>query len=51
MFLYTVPQDYKESCRVKGQGYNIVRGDVVGVGAQGGWGEEGVARVIPALKE
>jgi len=31
VFLYPVPQDYEESCRVKGQCYNIVRGEVVGV--------------------
>lgn len=51
VFLYPVPQDYKESRRVKGQCYDMVRGEVVGVGVQSGWGGEGMARVRPALKE
>lgn len=49
VFLYPVPQDYKESRRVKGQCYDMVRGEVVGV--QRGWGEEGMARVRAALEE
>lgn len=51
VFLYPVPQDYKESCKVKGQCYSIVRGKVVGAGVQRGWGEQGMARVRPASKE